>query len=121
MDNGTSKEINFIIRYIVSKFYNEYICVFHFSIINDFVIKLMYREQYSVIKSKKARKSDFIFLLFYQMISFVTGSRDLIYSLIASIGLDFATRQLLKLTVHIVMTKVINRGRIKTFNPMGAL
>ena len=51
----------------------------------------------------------------------IRGINDIIYSLIASIGLDFATRQLLKLTVHIVMTKVINRGRIKTFNPMGAL
>lgn len=51
----------------------------------------------------------------------IRGIHDIIYSLIASIGLDFATRQLLKLTVHIVMTKVINRGRIKTFNPMGAL
>lgn len=52
---------------------------------------------------------------------FIRGIHDIIYSLIASIGLDFATRQMLKLTVHIVMTKVINRGRIKTFNPMGAL
>ena len=51
----------------------------------------------------------------------IRGIHDIIYSLIASIGLDFATRQLLKLTVHIVMTKVINRGKIKTFNPMGAL
>lgn len=51
----------------------------------------------------------------------IRGIHDIIYSLIASIGLDSATRQLLKLTVHIVMTKVINRGRIKTFNPMGAL